>query len=83
MVLNIIKYGYRLQFGHRPQKFAGVIPTAVVPEQARVMEQEVQTLLVKGAIEIVPLPEKESGFYSRYFIVPKEDGGLRPILDLR
>ncbi|KAL0157249.1 hypothetical protein M9458_048495, partial [Cirrhinus mrigala] len=25
----------------------------------------------------------ESGFYSRYFIVPKKDGGLRPILDLR
>ncbi len=22
-------------------------------------------------------------FYSRYFIVPKKDGGLRPILDLR
>ncbi len=25
----------------------------------------------------------ESGFYSRYFLVPKKDGGLRPILDLR
>ncbi|CAM4622583.1 unnamed protein product [Leuciscus chuanchicus] len=25
----------------------------------------------------------ETGFYSRYFIVPKKDGGLRPILDLR
>ncbi|KAL0187220.1 hypothetical protein M9458_018890, partial [Cirrhinus mrigala] len=26
---------------------------------------------------------RESGFYSRYFIVPKTDGGLRLILDLR
>ncbi len=25
----------------------------------------------------------ESGFYSRYFVVPKKNGGLRPILDLR
>ncbi len=25
----------------------------------------------------------ESGFYSRYFLVHKKDGGLRPILDLR
>ncbi|KAL0182061.1 hypothetical protein M9458_021436, partial [Cirrhinus mrigala] len=25
----------------------------------------------------------ESGFYSHYFLVPKKDGGLRPILDLR
>ncbi len=33
-------------------------------------------------IEVVPPLDRESGFYSRYFIVPKEDGGLRPILDL-
>ncbi len=31
---------------------------------------------------MVPPHERESGFYSRYFIVPKKDGGLRPILDL-
>ncbi len=35
------------------------------------------------AIERVPPPDRESGFYGRYFIVPKKDGGLRPILDLR
>jgi hypothetical protein len=47
------------------------------------MEQEVYTLLRKGAIEVVPPLSRESGFYSRYFVVPKRDGGLRPILDLR
>ncbi|KAI2650711.1 Transposon Ty3-G Gag-Pol polyprotein [Labeo rohita] len=31
----------------------------------------------------LPHCDRESGFYSRYFIVPKKDGGLRPILDLR
>ncbi len=41
------------------------------------------TLLEKGAIEMVPPALSESGFYSRYFLVPKKDGGLRPILDLR
>ncbi len=40
-------------------------------------------LLEKGAVERVPPNELESGFYSRYFVVPKRDGGLRPILDLR
>ncbi len=45
------------------------------------MEQEVDTLLRKEAIEVVP--PHESRFYSRYFVVPKKDGGLRPILDLR
>ncbi|KAL0172117.1 hypothetical protein M9458_032428, partial [Cirrhinus mrigala] len=47
------------------------------------MEQEVETLLRKEAIEVVPPHDRESGFYSRYFIVPKKDGGLRPIIDLR
>ncbi len=46
------------------------------------MEREVNTLLRKGAIEMVPPHERESGFYSQYFIVPKKDGGLHPILDL-
>ncbi len=32
---------------------------------------------------MVPPLNRESGFYSRYFIVPKKDGGLRPILDLQ
>ncbi len=32
---------------------------------------------------MVPSALSESGFYSRYFLVPKKDGGPRPILDLR
>ncbi len=31
---------------------------------------------------MVPPNVVESGFYSRYFTVPKKDGGLCPILDL-
>ncbi len=47
------------------------------------MEQEIKALLEKGAKEYVPLSNRETGFYSRYFIVPKKDGGMLPILDLR
>ncbi|XP_048037449.1 uncharacterized protein LOC125262674 [Megalobrama amblycephala] len=82
-VLLTIKEGYKIQFGSRPPRFNGVLPTVVTPEQSLVMEQEVATLLRKGAIERVPPPSNQSGFYSRYFIVPKKDGGLRPIIDLR
>ncbi len=32
--------------------------------------------------EVDPPLDRKSGFYSRYFIVPKEDRGLSPILDL-
>ncbi len=37
----------------------------------------------KGAIEIIHLAQSEWSFYSRYFLIPKKDGDLRPILDLR
>ncbi|KAI2665916.1 Transposon Ty1-H Gag-Pol polyprotein [Labeo rohita] len=62
-------------FGAPPPPFDGVFPTLVGPEQALVMEQEVETLLRKEAIEVVPLQDRESGFYTRYFIVSKKDGG--------
>ncbi len=45
--------------------------------------RELSSHLQKGAIEEVPQSEVEQGFFSRYFLVPKRDGGLRPILDLR
>ncbi len=47
------------------------------------MEHEVKALLEKGVIEYVPNSNRETGLYSRYFKVPKKDGGLRPILDFR
>ncbi|KAL0176947.1 hypothetical protein M9458_029277, partial [Cirrhinus mrigala] len=79
-VLRTVEKGYSIQFGAPPPPFDGVFPTVVGPEQALVMEQEVVTI---EAIEVVPPHVRESGFYSRYFIVPKKDGGLRPIIDLR
>lgn len=39
-------------------------------------------LLQKQAIRVVPVSEVQSGWYSSYFLVPKSDGTLRPILDL-
>ncbi len=43
---------------------------------------EVMVLLTKGAVEMAPPAQSESGFDSRYFLVPKKDGDLWPILDL-
>ncbi len=82
-VIGIIKRGYSLQFARRPPRFSGVVSTSVQGENARVLRSEVMMLLEKGAIEMVSPALSESGFYSRYFLVPKKDGGLRPILDLR
>ncbi len=82
-VMGIIKRGYSLQFARRPPRFSGVVSTSVQGENARVLRSEVMTLLEKAAIEMVPPALSESGFYSRYFLFPKKNGGLRPILDLR
>ncbi|KAI2661137.1 Transposon Ty3-G Gag-Pol polyprotein [Labeo rohita] len=82
-VLGIVKRGYSLQFARRPPRFSGVVPTVVMSRDAHVLHSEVMILLEKGAIEVVHPAQSDSGFYSRYFLVPKKDGTLRPILDLR
>ncbi len=74
-VLQTVEKGYRIQFGAPPPPFRGLFLTSTNPEQALVLEQEVSSLLRKEAIEVVPPLDRESGFYSRYFVVPKKDGG--------
>ncbi len=70
--------------GKIPPRFDGVHLTVVnSASKASVLQQELSSLLQKGAIEEIPQSEVERGFFSRYFLVPKRDGGLRPILDLR
>ncbi len=67
-----------------PPRFDGVHLTVVnSASKASVLQQELSSLLQKGAIEEIPQSEVERGFFSCYFLVPKRDGGLRPILDLR
>ncbi|KAL0202505.1 hypothetical protein M9458_000523, partial [Cirrhinus mrigala] len=75
-VLHTVERGYCIQFGTPPPPFNGVSPTLVGPEQGLVMEQEVDTLLSKEAIEVVPSLRQS-------IRVLQPDGGLRPILDLR
>ncbi len=83
-VLRTIRSGYTLQFERSSPRFDGVQLTAVnSASKASVLQQELSSLLQKGAIEDIPQSDIERGFFSRYFLVPKRDGGLRPILDLR
>lgn len=53
------------------------------PQDAAVMSLEVAALLKKQAIRMMDPLQLEEMFYSRYFLVSKWDGGLRPILSLR
>jgi hypothetical protein len=51
------------------------------PGKASILSQEITELLQKDAIEVVD--PRSKGFYSTFFVVPKKDGGLRPILNLK
>jgi hypothetical protein len=43
----------------------------------------VEALLAKGAIEEVPLSPPPLSYISPIFLIPKKDGGMRPILNLK
>jgi hypothetical protein len=47
------------------------------------IDEDVEALLTKGAIEEVPLSPPSLFYISPIFFVPKKDGGMRPILNLK
>jgi hypothetical protein len=51
------------------------------PDRNLLLQEEVHTLLQKGAVEFVN-PPLTPGFYSRLFLVPKKNGKMRPVIDL-
>ncbi|KAL0149567.1 hypothetical protein M9458_055094 [Cirrhinus mrigala] len=75
-VLRTIRHGYTIQFRKGPPPFSGVLPMTVRPWESSILSQEIVSLLEKGAIEEIPPTQMESGFYSRYFVVPKKVWGL-------
>ena len=40
-------------------------------------------MCTKSAVVLVPPGLEEDGYYSTYFLVPKKDGGIHPILNLK
>ena len=82
-VLRTVAKGYRLQFAMRPPAFGEVLFSDAQGQAGEVLRLEILSLLDKKAIREVPLCQSRGGFYSRYFLVKKKGGGLRPILDLR
>ncbi|CAJ0921526.1 unnamed protein product [Ranitomeya imitator] len=82
-VREVVSSGYKIEFVSRPRdRFFESRPPrdpALIPG----FFAAIASLLKVGVI--VPVPEKErfTGFYSNLFVVPKKDGKVRPILDLK
>ena len=78
------RIGYRLQFAVAPPRIPGIFFSKAQGKSPQILLGEISSLLMKGAIRVVPSEQSQCSFYSRYFLVPKKGGtGLRPILNLR
>ena len=78
---NVSRDIYRLEFGDvlPPDNWPCNLPH-LTQEQSQILDQEIQNLLQKNAIEST---SNMKGFFSSMFNVPQKDGGWRPIINLK
>ena len=82
--LGVVRSGFRLPWRERKAPLTRVpisFPPPGDPSAWNTLDLEVQSLLSKGAVELVH-NQDSPGFYGRLFTVPKASGGWRPVLDL-
>ena len=77
-VLSTVQ-GYKIDFLSNPHQKFIPHPAQFSTEQRQLITEEITELLLKGAIEEVNTPP---GYYSNLFLVPKKDGGQRPVINL-
>ncbi|KAK4513662.1 glycosylphosphatidylinositol anchor biosynthesis [Mucor velutinosus] len=85
-VLNTVQHGYYIPFHTTPP--TTTTPTSITPfsaEQATLIDQAIQDLLAKSAIEPVSPQQvqQQPGFYSSMIVIPKKNGGVRPVFNLK
>ena len=81
--VSVLRDGYRLPFESPPLLTrTPILFPAYRPgsPQSLALRQEIEKMLAKGALEIVPDPGPS--LYSRLFLVEKATGGWRPVIDL-
>ena len=67
----------------RKHPFRGVRETIVPKHQEISIAKEINSLLRKNAIEKVQKRDVMTGFYSTLFLVPKNNGEMHPVINLR
>lgn len=81
-LVNILK-GYRIPFRGFPKLQIPNLSRVqhFSPEKMALIDEEVSSMLLKGAIREVTAPSLS--FVSNIFTVPKKDGGNRPVINLK
>ena len=80
-ILNTVG-GYQIEFSPEPSQFRKPYSPHFSQVQDQLIREEVGELQRKGAVTEVTAP-MEGGFYSTLFLVPKKDGGQRPVINLK
>ena len=81
-ILEFIREGYKLEFIREPL-FRGIKETVVSVCQTVSIAKEIDSLLNKNATERVQKKNAMKGLYSTFFLVPKKNGEMRPVINLR
>ena len=84
-VLETVTRGYRIEFTSKPPTTSKVwwTETPKNPSRREDLERGLQSMLDKQAIREIPVSPDTPAFYSPIFLVAKESGGWRPILNLK
>ena len=85
-VLNCVK-GYEIDWVAQPSQTQMPRELVFSKTEADCLSQEVESLVQKEAISEISMPTNEmlseKGFVSQLFAVPKKDGGIRPVVNLK
>ena len=74
----------RLQTGiHRNSSIFGYKTYKNFGKNMHLVQKEINCLQGKSAVEKVSAREMHSGFYSTLFLVPKKNGEMRPVINLK
>ncbi len=74
--------GYFIEFADPPVQLVPPKPLSFDSAEAVLISSEVQQLLLKHAIEPVPIVERDVCFVSQLFLHQKKDGGWCPVFNL-
>ena len=79
-ILNVVEYGYKLQFDPDPPPPRPFVRTSYSPSSSSIIRTLLVDYMDKGAIMVVDI--RPDQYVSRIFEVPKKTGDYRLILDL-
>lgn len=80
-ILDTVQNGYQIEFEILPKISSVMREINFSTDKAKVVTDEVNKLLAKGAI--LKVDPVEGQFISNIFLVPKKDGTLRPVINLK